>query len=71
MLNAGFWGSRDFGGVLAGFCDLRGGGYLGIGMGGGGAVEELEGALFGGGVEGREEKRLKPGNVAKTAMEEN
>lgn len=52
---------------------LRGGGYLGIGMGGEGDDEEEEEEVdcgsFGGGEEGREEKRLSPGNEATMAME--
>lgn len=40
---------------------LRGGGYLGMGMGGEGEVVDV-GIVrsLGGGVEGREEKRLRP-----------
>jgi hypothetical protein len=40
----------------------RGGGYLGIGMGGEGGVEVVIVGSFGGGAEGREEKRLRPGS---------
>lgn len=47
---------------------LRGGGYLGMGMGMGG-VEVLIVGSFGGGVEGREEKRLRPRSDAIMAME--
>lgn len=51
-------------GGLGEFLRGGGGGYLGIGMGGeGGGLEEvgIEWS-FGGGVEGREEKRLRPGS---------
>lgn len=47
--------------------DLRGGGYLGIGMGGEG--DEVDCGSFGGGDEGREEKRLRPGSEATIAIE--
>lgn len=57
-MGAAFW---DF---------LRGGGYLGVGIGGEGEAEVvLEFGSFGGGFEGSEEKRLKPGSDATMAME--
>lgn len=61
----GFEGS---GGRCRDLRDLRGGGYLGIGIGGEG-VEVLTVGSVGGGVEGMEEKRLPPGNDATITME--
>lgn len=52
------WGF-GFGG---GFWDFRGGGYLGIGMGGEGVGVRAETGSWGGGVEGKEEKRFLPGS---------
>lgn len=48
---------------------MIGGGYFGIGIGGEAEVEVALGfGSFLGGVEGREEKRFKPGNDAIIAM---
>lgn len=52
------------GGVVLGFL----GGYLGIGMGGDAECDGVVGS-FGGGVDGREEKRLPPGSKARIAIE--
>lgn len=61
----GFGGS---GGDFWDLRDLRGGGYLGIGIGGDG-VAGLTAGLEGGGVEGKDEKRLRPGSDATITME--
>lgn len=63
--DAGFEGS---GGGFWDLRDLRGGGYLGIGIGGEG-VAVLTVGSEGGGVEGKEEKRLRPGSDATITME--
>lgn len=65
------WELEDLGGAVWDF--LRGGGYLGMGIGGagggGGGVEFFVNlGSFEGGVEGSEEKRLKPGSDATMAI---
>lgn len=63
MERAGF----ERGTLVLGF-RLRGGGYLGIGMGGEGeGVHEV--VSFWGGFEGREERRLSPGSDARIGIE--
>lgn len=64
------WELGGLGGVVWGFEDfLRGGGYLGMGIGGGGGVEFFVNlGSFEGGVEGSEEKRLNPGSDATMAI---
>ena len=60
---------EGLGGGFGDFLDLRGGGYLGIGIGGRGGIDV--GESFGGGPGGREEKRLEePGSVARITIEE-
>lgn len=50
---------------------MREGGYLGIGIGGEGEDEVDGGCSFGGGgVEGREEKRVRPRRDAKIAIDD-
>lgn len=52
---------------LGGGCFLRGGGYLGIGIGGcGGWFDEVD--SFGGEFVGRDEKRFSPGSDAIIAI---
>lgn len=51
------------GGCFRVFWNLRGGGYLGIGIGGKGEALVTVGSV-GGGFEGNEEKRLPPGSDA-------
>lgn len=64
-MRAGFEVGFGVGGVW----DLRGGGYLGIGMGGfGGGGDGDGGGWFEGGVEWRVEKRLGFGSVARIAI---
>lgn len=66
-MKAGLLGELE-GGGLGCLRDLKGGGYLGMGMGGLGGGEGV-GLLEGGGVLGNVEKRFGPGNVARIAME--
>lgn len=49
--------------------DLKEGGYLGIGIGGEGDDEVDGGWSFGGGVEGREEKRFRPCRDARITID--
>lgn len=58
----------DLGRSVWGF-RLRGGGYLGIGIGEEGEGVGDEVASFWGGFDGREEKRLRPGSEASTGIE--